>query len=69
MIPLIPFQFIFGLNVKIFYLTKVIRIFNDFRVFDVTYIYENVKRILKEKLDRRIEDDLIIGEDKINDHN
>jgi len=54
---------------KILYLSKVIRIINGFRVFNVTYIYDNVKPLAKEKLDRRIEEDPTIGEDKINDHN
>jgi len=50
-------------------LTKVIRIVNGFRVFNVTYIYDSVKQIAKDKLDQRIEEEPIIGEDKINDHN
>ena len=68
-LPLIPLQFIFGLDIKILYITKVIRIVNGFRVFNVTYIYDSVKQISKDKLDQRILEEPIIGEDKINDHN
>ena len=38
-------------------------------MFDVTYIYDNVKRISKENLEEKISHDFTVGEDKITDYN
>ena len=69
-IPCLPLQFVsLGGNERLFYLIKIIRLFNGFKLFNVPDIMENIKYYNRKKLEKIIRDDPILAEDKINDNN
>jgi hypothetical protein len=70
-IPLIPFNIIiymYGYE-RIFYLIKLMRLYTGFQLLDITTIMNNVKYRYKMKVERMIQKDQDIGEDKIKDLN
>ena len=72
LIPLLPVPFLFDHNSNfhhVSFLLKIIRIEKGFACFNVGSMMDAFKGRIKERTDKKIESDPLIGEDKINDHN
>ena len=70
-IPLIPLQ---ELDLprgyaRFFYVIKIFRLFNGFKLLNVEHIMYHIKQFYKSKVDGMIQSDVAIGEDIIRDNN
>jgi hypothetical protein len=70
-IPLIPLQELALPRgyARFFYIIKVFRLFNGFKLLNVEHIMEYIKKFYKSKVDRMIQSDVEIGEDIVRDNN
>lgn len=72
LIPLLPIPFLFDHDSdfhQLAFLIKIIRVERGFGFFNVGKIMDTFKGKIKERIEQRIKDDPLIGEDKVNDHN
>ena len=66
LIPLIPFQvFYMSGYERFFYIIKIIRLYSGLKLLNIPAIMSQVKYQYKKKLDRMVENDYLLGEDKI----
>ena len=70
-IPLIPLQELplprgYG---RFFYVIKVMRLFNGFKLLNVEHIMDYIKKFYKSKVDRMIQREHSVGEDIVRDNN
>jgi len=70
-IPLIPLQELALPRgyARFFYIIKIFRLFNGFKLLNVEHIMEYIKKFYKSKVDRMIQSDVEIGEDIVRDNN
>ena len=71
-IPIIPFQLIFhniGKYSKLFFLLKILRMFKGLSFFNVTILFDFIKKYMQKRLLIQIEKNPLIGEDTEVDHN
>jgi hypothetical protein len=70
-IPLIPLQELPLPRgyARFFYIIKVMRLFNGFKLLNVEHIMDYIKKFYKSKVDRMIQSEQAIGEDIVRDNN
>ena len=71
-IPIIPFHIIFhniGRQAKLFFLLKILRMIKGLSFFNVTLLFNAIKKGLQNRLENRIANQPHIGEDTEVDHN
>jgi len=70
-IPLIPLQELPLPRdyARFFYIIKVMRLFNGFKLLNVEHIMAYIKKFYRTKVDRMIQSDFTVGEDIVRDNN